>query len=100
MITKNLKNLSLFFVKSAVAVKTSDNDDEQRETEEIYQDINDFVLCEKSLAPIGKTCYLSSVLLALNSCRRYVLSYLMRDPFPFQEDSLSQTFRTFLKEFR
>jgi len=97
---KNLQNLSLFFVKQAVGARDSQYTDELGQAEEVFHEINDFVLCERTLSPIGKTCYLQSALTALNSCRRFVLSYLMRDPFPFSEDSLSFAVRGFFTDYR
>ena len=66
-----------------MGARAGEYDNDLKEADEVFQDINDFVLCEKPLVPIGRTCYISTVLTALNSCRRYVLSYLMRDPFPY-----------------
>jgi hypothetical protein len=90
----NLENICLFAMKASIGIQ-KDN-----QTDPFYQEVNDFVLCERSLSPIGLTCYLSSALLALNSCRRFVVWYMIKEPFPFPESSFSAELRKFFTEFR
>ena len=52
-----------------------------------YMEVNDFVMCERSLKSSGSTCYVQAVLHALGMTRRLVLTFLMRDPFPFKSGS-------------
>ena len=92
----NLENMCLFSIKSSIGIqRISDND-----TDPIFLEVNDFVLCERALTPIGYTCYLSSALLALNSCRRFVLWYIIKEPFAYAEGSFSLELRKFLTQFR
>ena len=70
------------------------------EADPLFQEVEDFVNCERVLAETGKTCYLSCVLLALNACKRFVLCFLMMDPFPHEPKTLSYALRRFMSDFR
>ena len=49
---------------------------------------------------VGKTCYLSVVLHVLNIAKRFVLTWLMQDPFPFKATTFSSVVKTFMFEYR
>jgi hypothetical protein len=92
----NLENMCLFALKSSIGIQKLQTE----ETDPLYEEVNEFVLCERALEPIGLTCYLSSALLALNACRKFVLWYMIKEPFPFPNNSFSNILRIFLTEFR
>lgn len=66
----------------------------------MYLEVNEFVLVERALEDYDETCYIQVVLHMMNVTRRLVLSYLMRDPFPFKAGTFSQTLKDFMFEFR
>ena len=94
ILNMNLSNICLFATKASIGIQ------KENQTDPFFQEVNDFVLCERSLKPIGLTCYLSSALLALNACRRFVIWYMIKEPFPFAENSFSNELRKFFTEFR
>ena len=94
-IAQNLQNFAVFMTKSNVGIQKLDDF-----VDPFFQELNDFLLCERTLNVPGNTCYLQSVLICLNSVKRFTLNLMMRDPFPFDEDTMSGVMRTFMTNYR
>ena len=94
-IQMNIKNLNFYILKNQIGIKNLDKQNNQE-----YAEINDFILCERPLYPFGRTCYLQAVLHVLCCTTRLVLSFLMRDPFPYKDDTLCSLFKDLLIDQR
>lgn len=94
-INANMRNLNLFIIKNCIGIQMMDAENDPE-----YMEVNDFVMCERSLKSSGSTCYVQAVLHALGMTRRLVLTFLMRDPFPFKSGSFCQAFKDFLIDQR
>jgi ubiquitin C-terminal hydrolase len=90
-----MRNLNLFIIKNCIGIEMMDVENDPE-----YMEVNDFVMCERALKNSGSTCYVQAVLHALGMTRRLVLTFLMRDPFPFKAGSFGQAFKDFLIDQR
>lgn len=71
-----------------------------KKADPFYQEVNDFISCERILESLDNTCYLQSALITLNSTKRIVMNMLMRDPFPFERGTFSREIRNLMIEYR
>ena len=72
------KNLDFFIHKTRIGIQAMEYDHET-----VFQEVNDFINVERALDSYYNTCYVSVILHLLNFTKRFVLTFLMRDPFPF-----------------
>ena len=90
-----MRNLNLFIIKNCIGIQMMDVENDPE-----FMEVNDFVMCERALKNCGSTCYVQSVLHALGMTRRLVLTFLMRDPFPFKAGTFCHVFKDFLIDQR
>jgi len=90
-----MRNLELFILKSIVGIQNLNEDHDT-----LFNEINDFITIERGLKNEGQTCYISVIIHVFNFSRRFVLNWLMQDPFPFKSDTFSWMMKSFMYEFR
>ena len=90
-----MNNFDLFVHKVSLGIQQN-----MMEQEPMFMEVNEFVLVERALEDLDETCYIQVALHIMNITRRLVLSFLMRDPFPFKPGTFSSTLKDFMFEFR